>query len=147
MKAFEKKTDLVERLELHDVALRGPTTIFNNSYSCFGDGGLAWRRFCLLFCWGTCDIQNRTPLKPRVRPNYFLLLSVHSILQYHIGLSSRQSLFYILWTMFLVMLKDTSLCDDWPHQRNRRPAHLGERGATESRHQTEKGGFRCKSYG
>lgn len=64
VKTFEK-TNMVESPELHDVALCGPTTIFNNSQSCFGNGGLAWRRFYLLFCWAACNVQNRTPLKPR----------------------------------------------------------------------------------
>lgn len=50
---------------LHDVALCGPTTIFNNCQPCLGNGGLAWRRFCLLFCWAACNVQNRTPLEPR----------------------------------------------------------------------------------
>lgn len=53
---------------LHDVALCGPTTIFNNCQPCLGNGGLAWRRFCLLFCWAACNVQNRTPLEPRAAP-------------------------------------------------------------------------------
>lgn len=70
MKTFEK-TNMVESPELHDVALCGPTAIFNDSQSCFGNGGLAWRRFCLLFCWAACNVQNRTPLKPRVGQTIF----------------------------------------------------------------------------
>lgn len=50
---------------LHDVALCGPTTIFNNCQPCLGNGGLAWRRFCLLFCWAACNVQNRTVLDSR----------------------------------------------------------------------------------
>lgn len=63
MKTSEKTTNMVESPELHDAALCGSTAIFNNGQSCLGNGGLAWRRFCLLFCWAACSVQNRTPLQ------------------------------------------------------------------------------------
>lgn len=59
---------------LHDVALCGPTTIFNNCQPCLGNGGLAWRRFCLLFCWAACNVQNNKlePWASQISP-YFCL--------------------------------------------------------------------------
>lgn len=63
VKTSEKTTNTVESPELHDAALRGSTAIFNDGQSCLGNGGLAWRRFCLLFCWAACSVQDRTLLQ------------------------------------------------------------------------------------